>query len=268
MEDQQTLEILAAQVGRIYENGSLYRELQMRAAQLQVEMAERELAAAALGQSKGRFRQLAETIQDVFFIVSSDTNETIYLSPAYERVWGRARNTANPKDWMHWIHPGGCSRESLDELTLNAGKAINSELEYQIIHPRRQHTFNLARQFPLCNAEGRPYRIVGVATDVTERKQADAKIRHLNRVYALLERHQFTDRPGEPRNELFAEACRLAVECGDFRRAWICSVDAAGDQLVSIAWAGDSAEVSELARSGSPGIPEGRTADSGRHSHG
>lgn len=64
-EDERLLGILAGQAGRIYENGSLYMDLQLHAAQLQVEVDERERFAENLRRSEERFRQLAENIQDV-----------------------------------------------------------------------------------------------------------------------------------------------------------------------------------------------------------
>lgn len=251
VEDQRTLEILGAQVGRIYENGSLYQDVQMHAAQLQVEMDERERAGAALRQSEERFRQLAETIQDVFYIVSSDASEMIYLSPAYERIWGRDRNTDDPGDWLRSIHPDDVQRV-LEQLKLNAGKSGNSELEYRIVRPDGSIRSILARQFPLCDAGGVPYRVVGIATDVTERVQAAAKIRHLNRVYAVLSGINSLIVRVQTRQELFSEACRIAVEHGDFPLAWIGSIDADKNEMTPVAWAGDSSQVAELARSQTP----------------
>jgi PAS domain-containing protein len=48
-----------------------------------MEMEERERASAELRESEERFRQLAESSQDVFFLVTSDLRKTLYISPAY-----------------------------------------------------------------------------------------------------------------------------------------------------------------------------------------
>src|SRR6266702_3856191 len=82
-EDELILSVLGAQSGRIYENGRLYREVQLHAAQLQVEIDERERAASDLKSSEERFRELAENIQDAFFVVAADFSHTLYMSPAY-----------------------------------------------------------------------------------------------------------------------------------------------------------------------------------------
>src|SRR3954447_22424910 len=88
-EDELILSVLGAQSGRIYENGRLYFEVQHHAAQLQVEIDERARAAAELKVSEERFRELAENIQDAFFVVAGDLSHTLYMSPAYAQIWGR-----------------------------------------------------------------------------------------------------------------------------------------------------------------------------------
>ena len=88
-DDERLLTILGAQVGSVYENGALYREVQEQATQLRIEAEERERAVAQLRASEELFRQLAENIQDVFFVSSPDLAEVFYISPGFERIWGR-----------------------------------------------------------------------------------------------------------------------------------------------------------------------------------
>src|SRR5205814_6623492 len=51
---------------------------------------DRKRAADALRQSDEKFRQLAENIQEVFWLASPALDELLYVSPAYERIWGRS----------------------------------------------------------------------------------------------------------------------------------------------------------------------------------
>ena len=61
----------------------------------------------SLRASESLFRQLAENIHDVFFLVHADSNRTLYVSPAYEKIWGRSCESAyaNPDSWAEAIHP-------------------------------------------------------------------------------------------------------------------------------------------------------------------
>jgi diguanylate cyclase (GGDEF)-like protein/PAS domain S-box-containing protein len=245
-EDERILGILAGQAGRIYENGSLYMDLQLHAAQLQVEVDERERFAENLRRSEERFRQLAENIQDVFFILSADFGELIYQSPAFEQIWGRPSDPTNPMDWTTSIHVDDLDR-IIERVASYAGQPVHDEFEFRIVRPAGAVRWILMRYFPLYDDKGRPYRIVGVATDITERKLAEAKIQHLNRVYAVLSGINTLIVRAQTQAELFTESCRLAVEQGHFRLAWIGWFEDGDDRLMPLAWAGEG-DASNLLR--------------------
>ena len=79
--------------------------------------------------------------------------------------------------------------------------------------------------------------IVAIVRDITQRKASEARIRRLTRVYSVLSAiNGAIVRIGD-RDALFAEACRVAVEDGEFRMAWIGLLE--GSRLTPVAWAGD-----------------------------
>lgn len=91
--------------------------------------------------------------------------------------------------------------------------------------------------------------IVANGRDITERKHAEARINRLNRVYAVLSGINALIVRVRDRNELFREACEIAVEVGGFRMAWIGIVDRAEMQIVPIASAGPESEFLTIAES-------------------
>src|SRR2546421_3838617 len=78
--------------------------------------------------------------------------------------------------------------------------------------------------------------------DATEQKQAEEKIKRLNRVQAVLSGINALIVRARDRDELFREACRIAVEHGNFGIAWIGSFDPATLDVTPVAWAGLEAE--------------------------
>ncbi|MEO6423144.1 MAG: EAL domain-containing protein [Candidatus Nitrotoga sp.] len=74
--------------------------------------------------------------------------------------------------------------------------------------------------------------------EITERKRAETQIIRLNRLYAILSGINAAIVRIRNRQELFTEACRIAVEHGHFRMAWIGSVDSKGMGLSPLAWSG------------------------------
>src|SRR5262249_24428868 len=88
-------------------------------------------AEEALRESEERFRQLAEAIPDVFFLVEAETSDMLYASPAYEQMWGRPVHTAyeSPLSWADAIHPDDRGRV-LEQLP--AGRERTIEINFRI----------------------------------------------------------------------------------------------------------------------------------------
>ena len=250
LDDERILSILGAQAGRIYENGSLYREIQLHADQLQLEMDSRERAAAGLRESEERFRQLTESIQDVFFIFSGDLSSVLYVSPAYERIWGRPIGLLRdqPLIWADAVHPDDVERIKLRVATESVALRGGAELEFRIVRPDGERRWISARTYPVSTDRPADARIVGVATDITQRKLAEARIEHLNRVHAMLSGINSLIMRVKDRYELFRESCRLAVEHGRFRVAWCGWRDPDSGEVAPVAWAGDSPDLAEVYR--------------------
>ena len=93
----------------------------------------------------------------------------------------------------------------------------------------------------------------GFIRDITARKEADEKIKRLNRVYAVLSGINALIVRVRDRQELFNEACRIAVEHGNFGMAWIGTLDPATQDVTPVAWAGESSEVLTRAKSSARG---------------
>ncbi len=104
----------------------------------------------------------------------------------------------------------------------------------------------LCRTFLIPAEGGAAQRRVGVATDITERKTAEARIQHLNRVYAMLSGINSLIVRVQDRAQLLDEACRLAVESGRFGFAWCGWLDSGGAKLQRAAWAGNSDRLAQL----------------------
>jgi PAS domain S-box-containing protein len=126
----------------------------------------------ALQASEERFRQLADHIQEVFWMSNADKSGIIYVSPAYEKIWGQSCSSlyASPRNWIEAIHPEDRERVTENALT----KQVTGEYDetYRIIRPDGSIRWIQDRAFPIRNAAGKIYRIVGIADDITKRKQA------------------------------------------------------------------------------------------------
>jgi PAS domain S-box-containing protein len=154
------------------------------------DVTEREKAQGALRESEKRFRRLAETISDVFWISNLDMSQVQYVSPAYERIWGRTCESLyqDPRSWSNAIHPE--DREgALEALGSNRGTK-EVALEFRIVRPDGSVRWVSDRAFPLRDEAGQPTGLVGLARDITERKLVETALNeredNLRRLYASM----------------------------------------------------------------------------------
>jgi diguanylate cyclase len=237
-DDEQFATTLAAQLAPAYENLMLYDEVQQYASRLEAEIDERKASAARLGESELRFRQLAETINEVFFLVEPATRRLLYLSPAYKRIWGRSRAQMyrDIDTWTEHVHPDDRARAER-ELTMGPSPG-QFESEFRILRPDGAVRWVRARGFPVLGSDGEVVRIAGSAEDITERREHQTGIARLSRIYAVLSGINSAIVRIRDRDELMQEACRIAVEEGVFQMAWIGMVDARATVGRMIAWYG------------------------------
>jgi PAS domain S-box-containing protein len=130
-----------------------------------------------LRDSEERFRQLAEHIREVFWVYGITEERLLYVSPAYEDIWGRsAQNLLEwPLDWIEAVHPDDRSRAHAAHVAkLESGRL---DEEYRIVRPDGAVRWIRDRGFPVRDAAGHIYRIAGLAEDITARKLAEDQLR-------------------------------------------------------------------------------------------
>ena len=138
---------------------------------LSPDITERKHADEALRGSEEKFRQLAENIREVFWMTSARGEQILYVSPAYETVWGRSRDELyrSPKAWMEAIEPedqGAAAEKNRKQL---AGDPVVSE--YRIRRPGGELRWVRDRGFAVRGPDGRIQRIAGIAEDITDQKR-------------------------------------------------------------------------------------------------
>ena len=132
---------------------------------------------AATKKSEQRFRALAETIEDVFWMTSVDMREILYVSPAYQQVWGRTLDSllANPADWVDAIVPE--DRERALAAFASLGVTTSTlDVEFQIMRPDGSIRWLHDRGFLTRDASGLHICNSGIVTDITERKRLTTEL--------------------------------------------------------------------------------------------
>lgn len=139
------------------------------------DITERKLAELALRESEERFRQITETIQEVFWMSTPDSNQFLYISPVFERIWGISCEALyeTPHIWLEMVHPDDYERVKTALESISEG---NYDETYRVLRPDGKVRWVRDRAFPICDTNGTPYRVAGVAEDITARIQAEVAV--------------------------------------------------------------------------------------------
>ena len=139
-----------------------------------------------LTQAEARFRQIAENVQEVFFVISAKTDEILYISPTYEKVWGRSCQSLyeDPQSWLFAIHPED-SFKAIATIETQFRTGDDFEEEYRIVRPDGSICWVRVKAFPVRDVVGKVNRFVGIAEDITERREAEEAVRKSEEQFRL-----------------------------------------------------------------------------------
>jgi PAS domain S-box-containing protein len=149
------------------------------------DVTERVRAEKALFATEERFRQLAESIHEVFYLTEVPGNRLLYVSPAYEQVWGNTCQSLyeSPESFLDAVHPE--DRDAARHTFVSHQPFLH---EYRIIRPDGSVRWISDRGFPVRDAKGEVYRLAGIAEDITERKQAEQALQESQAALARVAR--------------------------------------------------------------------------------
>jgi PAS domain S-box-containing protein len=125
------------------------------------------------------FEEFARAVDDVFWVANVQTLHASYVSPAFERIWGRPYSSVNtPEKFLATVHPD--DREMLLE-TFRSGQ---QEVEYRIFRPSGELRRVRGRKYFVPTSPSQAQRVVGIVTDVTDQRAAE---RSRERLAAIIE---------------------------------------------------------------------------------
>ena len=150
-----------------------------------VDITYRKQSEEQLRGSEERFRQLAESIDEVFWMTDPLKGSLIYISPVYEKVWGRtcASLYAASHTWVDALHPE--DRERVQAAARIKQLRGDYDEIYRIVRPDGSIRWLHEKAFPVRNEAGVIYRMAGVAQDITEKRQLETQFFRAQRLESI-----------------------------------------------------------------------------------
>jgi PAS domain S-box-containing protein len=142
---------------------------------------------AALLESEGRFKRLADATRDVIWITDLEPEKVVYASPSFERIWGRKVEDlyADPHLWIAGIHPEDRERIGTAFMAwIHNHSGRPWEAEFRVQQPNGGVRW-IHERGAFISEEGGPKRVSGISTDITERRTSEAALRESEERFSL-----------------------------------------------------------------------------------
>ena len=138
----------------------------------------------ALLKNERHFREVAENLDGVLWLRSCDEQTTFYVTPSFEKLWGRSREELcdNPELWSLCVHEDDRQRV-VNRFRQAASDGRDYSIEYRIQLEDGSHRWVIDHANPLCDFDGKIQQIVGYTADITALKDEQHQRRQMQDLY-------------------------------------------------------------------------------------
>jgi PAS domain S-box-containing protein len=133
-------------------------------------------AKTVFAESEREFHQMADTIQEIFWVVDAENRKATYINPAYETITGRTCRSLieDPSSYQDAIHPD--DRAHVVAKLECAAQNGHFDERFRIVKPGGEVRWVWVRGFPQKDPNGKITRVGGTALDVTALKHAEHEV--------------------------------------------------------------------------------------------
>ena len=137
---------------------------------------ERKRTEETLRASEQKFQQLAENINEAFWLSDIIKSEILYISPVYEKIWGRscASLYETPRSFIDTVYTD--DRDLVKGVVQEQLRGKSTDAKYRILRPDGAMRWVWERGFPIADESGEVTRVCGIFEDITDRKKTEETI--------------------------------------------------------------------------------------------
>ncbi len=208
-------------------------------AEVNVDISDRKIAEESLKQSEKKYRQLVELAQEGIWMIDADL-KTTFVNPRMAEILGYTVEEMAGKNLFAFMDEQGIKicKTNIERRK----KGIKEQHDFEFLRKDGTRIYTSLETTPITDQNGKYVGALAVVADITERKQAEDALHKVNRsLKALSSCNEVLVRATNETN-LLKEICRLIVEVGGYRLAWVGFTEMdAGKTLRPVAHAGSDA---------------------------
>jgi PAS domain S-box-containing protein len=159
----------------------LERRVEERTAQLvgtnevlQAEIAVRRQVEDERRESELRFRQLAENIDEAFWLLEPESGRFLYVNPVWQKLWDRAGGQV--ADWPALFEAAAHPEDRQRVIAAWQTDGARFDEEFRVLRAGGEVRWVRGRAFPVQDSEGQSMRVAGIIQDITAEKAAQAAV--------------------------------------------------------------------------------------------
>ncbi len=199
--------------------------------QLLLEINERARVQRELTDSEARFTAFMEHLSGLATMRDVE-GRYLFANRAWEETVGLAPGAWQGKTMAEiWPPKQAAALTKLDQDIFSSGKPTEQVEKMELADGPHYY---LTHRFPIHDADGLPYMAGTVAIDITAREQAERQVAETGRLYRVLSQVNEAILRARDQQSLFEQICRIAVEEGLFRLAWVGLTDPL-DRVIRVA---------------------------------
>ena len=171
----------------VVKSADMFRDLPItiqRAFRVQSTERERLRAEASLRESEERFRQLADSIQEAFWLYDLGSQCMVYASPAWSSVYGSSVVDAVSPAHSRFQHVHDDDRVRISTAFGERASTEALRQEYRLVGPDGTRWIE-ERSFPILDATGQPWRVAGIGTDITHARELELSLLQSQKMEAI-----------------------------------------------------------------------------------
>ncbi len=182
------------------------------------DITDRKQAELALKESEEKFRSIVENVNDIIYAITPDGVFT-YISPNWKDMLGHDMEEVIGHNFAQFVYPEDVSlcADFLQKVLTTGEK--QSGVEYRVKHKNGSWRWHFSNGSPIKDSENMTVSYIGVARDVTERKQQEEQLKHrLNYEKSLA---QFSSTLLQNIPDAIDKALQYILQCSETSRIYI-----------------------------------------------